>query len=194
VAGLGAWLNATAGRPAAAERWAEMAKGGPVDGATPSRGPTADGTLALVRAALCRDGIKRMRADAEAALTQVPAGSASQATAYLLVGISFLMAGDHDGADRRLADAIEAGEGAGADSAMVALSERALLAIELGAWQEAETLAEPASSGAGNGPPERDPTKALLHAVTARLAIRHGDVPRARGELARAEELRPQLT
>src|SRR5215211_329511 len=54
VAVLGAWVNALAGRPAAAERWAEVAEraapGGP--GADPAS--STDGPLALLRAALCR--------------------------------------------------------------------------------------------------------------------------------------------
>jgi LuxR family maltose regulon positive regulatory protein len=104
------------------------------------------------------------------------------------------MAGDQDSADRSLADAVEVGEGAGADTAVVALAERALLAIERGAWQEAETLAERARSGARHGHPEQDVTGALLCAVMARLAIHRGDAPRARGELTRAEELRSRLT
>ena len=193
VAVLGAWLSATAGRPVAAERWAKVAEGR-FEGATPDRGPAADGTFALVRAALCRNGVERMRADAKAALPRVPGGSASQATAQLLLGISLLLAGDEDAADRSLADATEVGEGADADSAVAALSERALLAIERGAWPEAETLAERARSTARDGRPGQGVAGALLHAVTARLAIHRGDVQQARAALARAEELRRGLT
>jgi LuxR family transcriptional regulator, maltose regulon positive regulatory protein len=63
-----------------------------------------------------------------------------------------------------------------------------------GEWPQAEALAERARAGARGAWLERYPSGALLHAVTARLAIRRGDVARARDDLARAERLRPLLT
>ena len=188
VAMLGAWINAVAGRPAAAERWADCAERAP-DG-----DPSTGGPLALLRAALCRAGGRQMASDAELALALAPAGSALQASAQLLLGISHLLAGDPDLADQCLADAVEVGEDAGAGSAMVALAERSILAMGRGDWRQAEALAERASAGARGACLERHPGGALLLAVTARLAIHRGDVPRARDDLARAERLRPQLT
>jgi len=188
VAVVGAWTNAVAGRPAAAERWADSAERAP-DGA-----PSTGGPLALLRAALCRAGGQQMASDAELALALAPAGSAWQASAQLLLGISHLLAGDLDLADQCLADAVEVGEDAGAGSAMVALAERSILAMGRGDWRQAEALAERAGAGARGACLERHPGGALLLAVTARLAIHRGDVPRARDDLARAERLRPQLT
>jgi LuxR family transcriptional regulator, maltose regulon positive regulatory protein len=188
VAVLGAWINAVAGRPVAAERWADSAERAP-DG-----DPSTAGPLALLRAALCPAGGRQMASDAELALALAPAGSAWQASAQLLLGISHLVTGDLDLADQCLADAVEVGEDAGADSAMVALAERSILAMGRGDWRQAETLAERAGAGAHGARLERHPGGALLLAVTARLAIHRGDVPRARDDLARAERLRPQLT
>jgi LuxR family maltose regulon positive regulatory protein len=188
VAVVGAWINAVAGRPAAAERWADSAERAP-DG-----DPSTGGPLALLRAALCRAGGRQMASDAELALALAPAGSAWQASAQLLLGISHLLAGDLDLADQCLADAVEVGEDAGAGSAMVALAERSILAMGRGDWRQAEALAERAGAGAHDACLERYPGGALLLAVTARLAIHRGDVPRARDDLARAERLRPQLT
>jgi LuxR family transcriptional regulator, maltose regulon positive regulatory protein len=188
VAVVGAWTNAVAGRPAAAERWAGSAERAP-DG-----DPSTGGPLALLRAALCRAGGQQMASDAELALALAPAGSAWQASAQLLLGISHLLAGDLDLADQCLADAVEVGEDAGAGSAMVALAERSILAMGRGDWRQAEALAERAGAGARGACLERHPGGALLLAVTARLAIHRGDVPRARDDLARAERLRPQLT
>jgi LuxR family maltose regulon positive regulatory protein len=189
VAVLGAWINAVVGRPAAAERWAEIA-----ERATPDGDTLSDGPLALLRAALCRGGARQMAGDAELALALAPAGSAWQASAQLLLGISHLLAGELDPADRCLADAVEVGEDVGAGLAMVALAERSILSMGRGDWRQAEALAERASAGPGGAGPERYPGAALLFAVTARLAIHRGDVPRARDDLARAERLRPELT
>jgi LuxR family transcriptional regulator, maltose regulon positive regulatory protein len=121
-------------------------------------------------------------------------GSAWQATAQLLLGISHLLAGRADQADRQLADAAEVGEDAGVDSATLALAERSILAMAQGEWPQAEALAERARAGARHPWLERYPSGALLHTVTARLAIHRGDVAAARDDLARAEHLRPLLT
>jgi LuxR family transcriptional regulator, maltose regulon positive regulatory protein len=193
VAVLGAWVNAFTGRPAAAERWAEAASRTPSDAARPGGGVAPDG-LALLGAARCRDGVGQMRRDAGLALELAPTGSPSQASAQLLLGIAHLLAGDPDAADHSLADAVEVGEDAGVDSAMVALAERSLLAMARGEWQQAEAMAERAAAGARRTWLEQYPSGALLHAVTARLAIRRGDVTRARDDLARAERLRATLT
>jgi LuxR family maltose regulon positive regulatory protein len=76
----------------------------------------------------------------------------------------------------------------------VAMAERSLLAMARGEWQQAGALAERASAGARSAWLEQYPSGALLHAVTARLAIHGGDLPRARDDLARAGRLRGQLT
>ena len=194
LAVLGAWLSALAGRPAAAERWADAAARGPSGEPSPDSGSTGDGWRALLGAGLCRDGAERMRTDAETALALLPATSRWRPTAQLLLGIAHLLAGDLDAADRALADAAEVGEGAGVDTATVALAERALVAISRGAWQEAETLAERARSTSRGVWLERHLTSVLLHAVSARLVLRRGEIPKAREHLARAERLRPQLS
>jgi LuxR family maltose regulon positive regulatory protein len=193
VAVLGAWVHALTGRPAAAERWAEVASRAPSGSVRPDDGVTPDG-LALLGAVRCRDGVDQMRRDAGLALALAPTGSPSQASAQLLVGIAHLLAGDPDAADHSLADAAEVGEDAGVDSAMVALAERSLLAMGRGEWQQAEALAERAAAGAHRTWLEQYPSGALLHAVTARLAIHRGDVARARDDLARAGRLRATLT
>jgi LuxR family transcriptional regulator, maltose regulon positive regulatory protein len=194
LAVLGAWLSTLAGRPAAAERWADAAERAPSGDAAPDGGSTAVGWRALLGAALCRDGPERMRSDAETALALLPAASRWRPTAHLLLGIAHLLAGALDAADRALADAAELGEGAGADTATVALAERALVAISRGAWQQAETLAERARSTSRVVWLEQHLTSALLHAVSARLAIHRDEIPTAREHLARAERLRPQLS
>jgi LuxR family maltose regulon positive regulatory protein len=194
VATLGAWVNAFTGHPTAAERWAEAASRAPSAAARPGGGVAADGSLALLEAARCRDGVDQMGRDAGLALALAPTGSPSQAAAQLLLGIAHLLAGDPDAADHSLADAAEVGEDAGVDSAMVALAERSLLAMARGEWQQAEALAERATAGARHTWLEQYPSSALLHAVTARLAIHRGDVARARDDLARAERLHARLT
>ncbi|HET9289639.1 MAG TPA: LuxR C-terminal-related transcriptional regulator, partial [Actinomycetes bacterium] len=88
----------------------------------------------------------------------------------------------------------EVGEDAGVDAGMLALAERSILAMARGEWRQAEALAGQASAGAHGAWRERYGSGALLHAVTARLAIPRGDVAQARDDLARAERLHPLLT
>jgi LuxR family transcriptional regulator, maltose regulon positive regulatory protein len=126
-----------------------------------------------------------MGADAELALALAPTGSAWQASAQLLLGISRLLAGQLDEADRCMADAAEVGGDAGVDTAALALTDRSILAMARGDWRQAADLAERARAGARRSWLEQYPSGALLFAVTARLAIHRGDVPRARDDLAR---------
>jgi LuxR family maltose regulon positive regulatory protein len=194
IALLGGWVNALAGRPAAAERWTEAAErwasdGPPADGILP-----IDGSLDLLKAALCRRGVDEMRTDATLALRLAPTGSPPQATAQLFLGIAHLLAGDLRSADHSLANAAQAGEELGVDVAPVALAERSILAMGRGDWPLAEDLAERARGCARPEWLERYAASALLYAALARLAVHRGDVPQARSDLAQAEGLRPQLT
>jgi LuxR family maltose regulon positive regulatory protein len=191
---LGAWLSALGGRPAAAERWSETLEKWPSDDAASDRGRPADGWLALLNAALCRHGVEHMQADAETALSLAPTGTPPQAAARLLLGIADLLAGDLSSADHNLSGAAQAGEELGIDVAMVALTERSILAMGWGDWSQAELLTERARAIARPQWLERYAAGALLYAALARLAVHRGDVPQARSDLAHAEDLRPQLT
>ncbi|HET9289943.1 MAG TPA: AAA family ATPase, partial [Actinomycetes bacterium] len=179
LAVLGAWISALTGHPVAAERWAGAARRASA-GAGRSEGPEA-----LLRAALCRGGVEQMGTDAELALVLAPAGGAWQAAAQLLLGISHLLAGRQDEAERHLADAAEVGEDARVEAGMLALAERSAMAMARGEWRQAEALAGQASAGARGAWLERYGSGALLHAVTARLAIHRGDVAQARDDLTR---------
>jgi len=74
------------------------------------------------------------------------------------------------------------------------LAERSLLAIQGQDWKQAATLAEQASGVVRAGALDGYVASALVHAVTARVAVHHGDMPRVQQQLARATRLRPLLT
>jgi LuxR family maltose regulon positive regulatory protein len=195
VAVLGAWTQALGGRAAAAERWADAAEQGAYVGLLPDGSASIEGWRALLRAKLCRQGVRQMRADAELALTLIPVGSLWRAPATLLVGISQLLAGDLGVADRVLAQAVEVAQDTGATvAASVALAERALLAIGRQDWQAAETLVNQARSVVASAHLEQGVTSLVLYAAGARVAIHHGRLDQAEQDLARARQLRPQAT
>jgi LuxR family maltose regulon positive regulatory protein len=195
VAVLGAWIQALGGHAAAAERWADAAERGSYDGMLPDGSASIEGWRALLRAKLCRYGVRQMRADAELALTLIPVGSLWRAPAQLLLGISQLLAGDLGVADRVLAEAVQVAQDTEATlAASVALAERAILAIGRQDWQAAETLVNQARSVVANAHLEECVTSLVLYAAAARVAIHHGNRDQAKQDLARAQQLRPQAT
>ena len=194
VAVQGVWLHALWGQPAAAERLADAAERGVFAGTAPD-GSTMQGHRALVDALLCRGGVARMRADAEAGLAGLSPGSRWRAAALLLAGISYTVDGDGDQADPILAGAVEIGTRDGAFPAVaVALAERCLVAIERRDWYQAETLADQAHMIVRTGHLDDYGLSAVVYAVAARTAAHRGQVRRAQERLARAARLRPLLT
>ena len=193
IAVLGAWVQAFTGRPAEVERWADAAERGSFEGSLPDGTPSIDGWLALLRAVLCRRGVQQMRADARAALALVPAASVLRAPALMLLGISHLLAGETATADRVLAEAVDAAKDAGSpDTLVVALAERAILAMGLDAWADAEALVEQARTVLRDTHMHDYVTSIVLYAAAARVALQRGDLPAAQADLALAQRLRPQ--
>jgi hypothetical protein len=180
VAVLGAYVQALAGQPVGAERWADAAERGSKSGTLPD-GSTVQSYLAMLRALLCRGGVERMRADAQLARDQLGPGSGWRGAALLLEGMSYLLVGDADRADPILAHATEVASGAGAlPAAVVALAGRSLVAIQRHDWHQAETLAEQALTTVKVGQLASYLESALGYAVAAHTTLHRGDVPRAR--------------
>jgi LuxR family maltose regulon positive regulatory protein len=195
IAVMGAEAGVLLGDPAAAERWAAVAERALADETLPDR-REVEAELALVRAIMCRDGVERMRADAEFAWRRLDPGSTTRGWALLLQAISYLLDDEADRADLILAHAIDIYiHLGGMPGAAAATAMRSLVAAERQDWDEAETLAKRALEIV------RDRhlddyyiMSPLVHAVVARTALHRGDVARAREHLARAARLRPLLT
>src|SRR5262245_5038755 len=189
VAVLGACLQALVGQPADTERWAAAAELGSAAG-TLKRPSTVEGLMALLRALLCRGGVNRMCADAQAAVATLRPGSPWRATALLLEGIAYLLAGEAEWADAVLAHTVEVATHTGALPAVaVALAERSLIAMERHDWMQAETLAERALAIVRAGQLDDYVVRLFIHAVPARVALHQSDVPRAREQLALRSKL-----
>ncbi|HEV8165420.1 MAG TPA: LuxR C-terminal-related transcriptional regulator, partial [Actinomycetota bacterium] len=201
VAVLGAWVQALVGRPAGAERWANAAEpaGAPplaaADTQRPPDGSTLEAYLAMLRGLLCRGGVARMRADAQAALAGLSPASPWRTAVMVLEGAAEVLDGRTDQADRILAHAVEVGRDAGALPAVsTALAERCLLAIQRDDWAAADSLAGQALAVLAAGRLEEYIMSPLVHAVAARTALHRGDLNEARDHLAQASRLRPVLT
>ena len=195
VAVLAAAFFAVTGKPAEADRWANVAERGAVVARLPDGSPSIEPWLALLRAMLCRDGVDRMRADAERAVRTIAAGGFWRSTPVALLAMAHLMADDPDRADVLFEDAVaEVRAGGGATDACIALAERTLLAISRGTWDLAERHMAEAWSVVHGAHLEDYPVSTIVYAAAARLALHQGDQQRARTELTRAQRLRPDLT
>jgi LuxR family maltose regulon positive regulatory protein len=194
LAVMGTYVQALLGLPAAAERWAAAAERAPADGRLPDDS-TVESWVALARALLCRDGVERMRSDAQTALAGLAPTSTWRATALLLEGISFLLDAQPDQADAILAHATDvAVQDRAMPAAVTALGERAVVAIGRRDWDLAASLVDRALGIVRAGRLDDYPHSALVHAVAARTALHRGDGPAAHEQLARVARLRPLLT
>jgi LuxR family maltose regulon positive regulatory protein len=191
VALAGAWVHLLRGRPHAAARWLAHAERAHAEGLPEDGSPS----LALLRAAMCRDGVEAMLADAEMASHELAPGSRWRPTAVLLRGVALLLTGELDDADESLAEAVEAAESSGAPAlAAAALAERALLAASRGDELVADRTAEKARALIEGTDLVDGVIGALVLAVSARRALGHGNLVQARADLAEAHEAAARST
>jgi LuxR family maltose regulon positive regulatory protein len=192
---LASVVSAVTGRPAEAERWADIVdhwQSG--DGARPDD-PPAEAWAALVRAALCRDGIIQMRADADEAVRRFAAEGIMAPIGSLCQGLARILSGDLDGGDASFADAVIIATEAGAPEGLAeALSERSLVAMARGQWSRAEILAGQAHGTLRQAGIEDSYATTLACAAAARVAVHRGDVQTAHQNLVRAQRTRSLLT
>ena len=194
IAVHGSLIFALLGQPSEAERWAAAAERASPTGILPD-GSTMEGTLAYLRAILCRDGVGVMRRDARIAWDGLSPASPYRATMLYTEGISSLLEGDPARADpifvRAFGDATRAGA---LPLAALILAERCIVAAEHDNWPEVMTLARQAVTIVEDGRFDDYWTSALVYAWATRAALHRGDTSEARLCLGRAARLRPLLT
>jgi LuxR family transcriptional regulator, maltose regulon positive regulatory protein len=194
IAVHGSLIFALLGRPAEAERWAASAERASPSGILPD-GSTMAGTLAYLRAILCRDGVAEMRRDAQVAWAGLSPASPYRATMLYTEGISYLLEGDPARADPILVRAFEVASGAGSlPLAALILAEQCGVAADRDDWPEVVALARRAVAIVEDGCLGDYWTSALVYAWATRAALYRRDVPQARLYLGRASRLRPLLT
>jgi LuxR family transcriptional regulator, maltose regulon positive regulatory protein len=188
VAVWAALLAAVTGRPAEAERWADIVDRWQYGNASRPMDPPADGWAAVLRAVICRRGIDQMRTDADEAAHKLAAANVVAPVAILCQALARILSGDLDGTDALLEDAIRlATEVGGHEVHADALCERSLLAMAAGEWSRADSLASQAADALRPIRLER----LLACAVQARTAMHRGDTAAAQRELVNAQRLRP---
>jgi LuxR family maltose regulon positive regulatory protein len=187
-------LAAISGQAAEAEQWADAVDRWQDHGQGRFPTPAHEAWAAAMRAVLCRHGIERMRADADAAARGFAAGNSVVPVVALLQGVARVLSGDAEGGDAFFDDAISVGHTAAPDVLADVLCERSLLAMGGGHWDRVEALAGEAAAVLRRTGTEDSYAGPLVSALQARIALHHGDVPAARRELVTAQRLRPLLT
>ena len=194
IAVHGSLIFALLGQPSEAERWAAAAERATPVGILPD-GSTMQGTLAYLRAILCRDGVAVMRRDAQIAWDELSPASPYRATMLYTEGISYLLEGNPARADPILTRAFGDATRAGAlPLAALILAERCAVAAERDGWPEIIELAQRAVTIVEDGRLDDYWTSALVYAWATRAALHRGDISKARFYLGRAARLRPLLT
>jgi LuxR family transcriptional regulator, maltose regulon positive regulatory protein len=182
------------GRPAEAERWADVVDRWQYQEARPGD-PAAEAWAAVLRALMCRGGVEQMYADAAEAAQKLAALNIAFSIPALYQGIARILCGDLDGGDAFLEDAVRAAEDNGAHDVLTnALSERSLVAVARHQWDRAEAFASQARTAMHRAGIEDHYTTPLVCVARARVALHKGDLPTVHQELVTAQRLRHLLT
>jgi LuxR family maltose regulon positive regulatory protein len=144
---------------------------------------------------MCPAGPEQAVADADLAVEAEPSWSPWRDTALGVAGEAYLLVGDVDRAIELFKEAIEAPAGhASSDNVVVSQSELALLAMDRGAWSEAEEHLGPALAAIDELQMHDYPVCLIAFACAARLAVHHGDLKEANRRLTQAMRARPAST
>ena len=185
----GTWWHALRGRTVEAERWLTMA-----DSVAEPKASDAPSS-ALLRAAVCREGVEQMRSDAEAAVSGLGAADRRRPLALLLLGASQALLGDGETADVTLRRAVdESSVHRSLASGAAALAFRALVGWGRSDEEGADSLALRARALVGADPTLETGLGALVAVVAGRALLRRGRWDEAHQEIAAAERLAPTLT
>jgi len=187
-------ISTTTGRPAEAERWADMIDRWQNGDPARSADAYAEAWAALLRTMHCRRGVEQMLANVDEARRRFAEQDIVYPVVELFQGVALILSGDLDAADTSLEDAISIWETGAPDVLALAQGERSLLAMADGNWSRAEVLAGQARTVLRRARIEESYVTPLVCALQARAFLHRGDVPAARQELVTAQRLRPLLT
>jgi LuxR family maltose regulon positive regulatory protein len=199
IAAQAAYVCALTGRPAAADRWADLAdRLSARPPADPAGSPFAMWSTSA-RAMMCRSGLEDMRRTLAESAQRIPGAGSGQDTEYpmrvFLSGVADLLLDDVDAADARFTDALElTDEAQRGPFVSVVLAHRALVALRRGDWSSAETLVGEALGVVRRRSTESFLTSLLVFAVAARVALHREDLTLARTRLGEAQRIRPLLS
>ena len=190
LAVVAAMVYALSGRPAEADRMADIVERSTFDGVPANGSASFESARSLLRAAMVRRGANDAFQHATAAVEAERSGSPWRTLALEVLAQAHLMLGDPVAADAALAEAVDAAP-PGGSYAFFALALRASIAMARGDWESAAVHARESHRRIERVQLGAAASTALVHAVAARVAIHHGDLARGREELVHAQLVRP---
>jgi LuxR family maltose regulon positive regulatory protein len=182
----------TSGRRDEAERWADASERAlPPDPAADR--PRLSAGIALIRAAVARDGMAQMGLQARRAYTLDAGETTSRALSCLLRGAADHATGDRDRARAVLQEGARRSALRAPAVRALCLAQLALLALEQDGGQEANDLSDRARHAIDAGALREDPETALVYAVSAFARSQRGRVDEARTDIGVAHRLLSRL-
>lgn len=188
LAAIGALVMAQEGRTLDTDRWLEAASQRPVDSDTKT-------IILLVRAAGTRAGMSQMFKDLDAAQNAAEPGSRWLPAIKVTRGLAHVMRDETEEAERCFVEAARLGmENASLGSVVLALGQRALIAIGRQDWDHASTLSQQAVSIIDENGLDGYQVSGLALIAAARCARHSNDIGKTNSLLARAALVRPRLS
>jgi LuxR family transcriptional regulator, maltose regulon positive regulatory protein len=188
-----AYAHITQGAGGRAEHWAAVAAG-LVEGEQVAEKKTAlSAGLALIEAALARDGVGAIADRTSLAAEMLPDESPWMAMCRLIEGVGLHLRGLREAAREKLVDGARRGAVGAPNVQVLCLAQLALLAIEEDDWQLAEMLASQARAQIDRSGLGDYPMMALALAVSAQVRSRTGRVEEAAADLRHGSRLLEQL-
>jgi LuxR family maltose regulon positive regulatory protein len=171
-----------------AEHWASAATAGAARAPRGTRVAVAGG-IAIMRAAIARDGIACMAEDAGRAYRLEPDGSPWRSVSRLIEGVACHLAADRIRARAYLEEGLRAAAVQAPFIHALCLAQLTLLALEEDDWESGAWLAARAKALVESAGVAELPSAALVFAVSAAVRAHSGHVEAATGDRRQASKL-----
>lgn len=188
-----AWAQLTLGRGPAAEHWAAVSRRLLEDEPASDYRVSLEVGLTLVEAALAREGMAAVRAAVAPARALLPDENPWHTVCCLLDGVALLLKGEPARARAQLVDGNRRGAVGAPNLQVLCLAQLAVLAVEEGAWEDAERDVARARAQIDRTGIGEYPMVALTFAVSAHVRATRGAVDAAAADLATACRLLEHL-
>jgi len=172
-----------------AQHWASIAGAALEEDQTGPRARSLAVGIGLIVATIARGGAAAMRQAAQRAYELEPDGGPWRPALSCLMGVAEHLAGNREAAVRLLDDCVERGGGAAPWAMVVALAQRAVIAIEQADWELAEELTDQAERVIADRGLTEAPVVAVAFATSAAARAHQGRADEAKQDLRRGIDL-----